>query len=84
MEPASRYTMRLTWPDFDRPHDFVFRVGGRDAGRCYQMAAAFQRTVWLWTVYGEQDNGMENKLAEAQANFKAAVEARKSPPVIQK
>ena len=32
------YTMRLTWPDDpDRTNDFVFRVDGKDCGRCYFM-----------------------------------------------
>ena len=35
------YTMRLTWPDDpDRTNDFVFRVDGKDCGRCYFMRAA--------------------------------------------
>ena len=71
-----RYTMRVTWPD--QPHrtdDYVFRVDGKDAGRCY-----FHYTVpatghrWHWTVYGSTANGDELTLEEAQARFKQAFE----------
>jgi hypothetical protein len=74
-KPAFRtYTMRRTWPDDPgRPNDFVFRVDGRDAGRCYFMHAAGNRAVWLWTVYGSPRGGMEDTLGEAQRQFKAAI-----------
>jgi hypothetical protein len=56
-----RYTMRRTWPDdADRADDFVVRVGGKDAGRCYFMRAAGHRDVWRWTVYGISSGGMED------------------------
>jgi hypothetical protein len=71
----SRFTMRRTWPDEDRHDDFVFRVDGLDAGRCYRMIAAGSRIVWHWTVYGKSTGGMEDTLEEAQAGFKAAIEA---------
>ena len=72
------FTMRRTWPDDDkRPNDFVFRVDGKDAGRCYQMIAAGARVVWLWTIYGSSDGGMEDTLEEAQARFKAMFEQTK-------
>ena len=57
------YTMRLTWPDDpDRTNDFVFRVDGKDCGRCYFMRASFQRDVWRWSVYGSSSSGMEDTL----------------------
>ena len=64
------FTMRLTWPDDDRPDDYVFRVDGHDAGRCYAMHAAGRRLVWRWTVYGSNAGGMEPSLQEAQRRFK--------------
>ena len=65
------FTMRLTWPDEDRPDDYVFRVDGRDAGRCYAMRAAGNVPVWRWTVYGSNAGGMADSLAGAQREFKA-------------
>jgi len=65
--------MRRIWPDDDRPDDYVFRVDGRDAGRCYAMRAAGNRAVWRWTVYGSATGGMALSLDEAQRCFKAVV-----------
>jgi hypothetical protein len=71
------YTMRLTWPDDpDCTNDFVFRVDGKDCGRCYLMRAAFQRDVWRWSVYGSSSSGMEDTLEEAQRQFKKAYDER--------
>jgi len=70
------YTMRRTWPDDDkRPNDFVFRIDGKNVGRCYLMVGADSRLVWHWTVYGRSTSGMEDTLAEAQQRFKQAYEA---------
>lgn len=74
-EPAiPTYTMGRTWPDDPgQPNDYVFRIDGRDAGRCYFMHAAGNRAVWLWTVYGSPKGGMEDTLEGAQRQFKAAI-----------
>ena len=71
------YTMRRTWPDdHDRTNDYVFKVDGKDAGRCYFMRAAGGTDVWLWTVYGSAKGGMEDTLEEAQRRFKETLEGR--------
>jgi hypothetical protein len=70
-----RYTMRRCWPDQDAPDDYVFKVDGTDAGRCYLMMAAGHRLVWRWTIYGSSAAGMEDTLAEAQRRFKQTYEA---------
>jgi hypothetical protein len=72
-----RYTMRLCWPDQDRPDDFQFFVDGKAAGRCYLMTAAHSRVVWRWTVYGISGGGIEDTLEEAQRRFKETHEAAK-------
>jgi len=41
--------MCRTWPDANRPDDYVFRVDGKDAGRCYLTHAAGKREVWRWS-----------------------------------
>lgn len=64
------YTMRCTWPD--RQNDYVFKIDGKEAGRCYLTIATAGRHVWLWTVYGRATGGMEVSLAEAQQHFKDA------------
>ena len=70
------YTMRRTWPnDADRLDDFVFRVDGKDCGRCYLTRAAGNREVWRWTVYGISSGGMEDRLEDAQQRFKETYEA---------
>lgn len=69
------FTMRLTWPEAERPDDYVFRVDGRDVGRCYAMRAAGNRPVWRWTVYGSNAGGMALSLEEAQRCFKVSVGA---------
>ena len=74
-----RYTMRRCWPDQDPRDDYVFRVDGKDAGRCYFMRAAGSRDVWRWTIYGSSLAGMEETLGEAQRRFKEAYEAAKRP-----
>jgi hypothetical protein len=72
--------MRLTWPDEpDRHDDFVFRVDGKDAGRCYQTIATGRGLVWRWTIYGTSKGGMEDTLEDAKAKFK--VEYEKSQEV---
>jgi hypothetical protein len=47
-----RYTMR---PSFShsrpRPNDYVFRVNGIDAGRCYLRRLANNEPRWSWTIY---------------------------------
>jgi hypothetical protein len=70
------YSMRVTWPDEpDRRDDFVFRVDGKDAGRCYQTIATMDRGwVWRWAVYGTSKGGMEDTLEDAQAKFKIEYE----------
>jgi len=72
------YSMRPTWPDGpDRRGDFVFRVDGKDAGRCYQTFATYGRgLVWRWTIYGTSKGGMEDTLEDAQAKFKVEFEKR--------
>ena len=75
MRLSMRFTTRPTV--LRRPNDFIFRVAGRDAGRCYQMVAAGSRLVWHWTVYGRSTSGMEDTLEEAQARFKQAFETGK-------
>ena len=67
------YTMRRTWPD--RQNDYVFRIDGKDSGRCYQTIVTAGHHVWLWTLYGKRDGGMEESLAEAQQHFKDATRA---------
>ena len=71
-----RYPMRPTWPDDPkRPDDYVFRVDGRDAGRCYLMIATYNRgLVWRWTVYGTSKGGMEDTLEDAKARFRIEYE----------
>jgi hypothetical protein len=71
-----RYTMRRAWPDDPkRPDDYVFRVDGHDAGRCYLMIATYDRgLVWRWTVYGTRKEGMEATLDDAKAKFKIEYE----------
>ena len=69
------YSMRLTWPDEpNRRDDFVFRVDGKDAGRCYLTHATGRRDVWRWTIYGTSKGGMEDTLQDAQAKFKIEYE----------
>ena len=65
--------MRRSWPD--RPDDYVFRIDGKDAGRCYLTVATASRHVWLWTVYGRATRGMEETLEQAQRRFKGATGA---------
>ena len=67
------FTMRRTWPDDDRPDDYVFRVDVRDAGRCYAMRAAGDRQVWRWTVYGSPAGEMENVAAASAAQFQSDI-----------
>jgi hypothetical protein len=64
--------MRRTWPDEDRPNDFVFRIDEQDAGRCYELIAASYRRCWLWTVYGTSMRGLVDTLEEAQRRFKGS------------
>ena len=71
------YTMRRTWPETNRNDDYVFRIDGRDAGRCYLTTAAHAQRVWLWTVYGTPRGGMEESLETAQRRFKDAAEEPK-------
>jgi hypothetical protein len=66
------YTMRLTGLSDDQ-NDFVFRVAGQDAGRCY-LSRFPQGARWLWTVYGTNLGGLENDLDEAKAAFRRAIE----------
>lgn len=66
------YTMRHAWPGENRPNDYVFRVNGKDSGRCYLSTASGAREVWLWTVYGRHARGMEDTLEQAQRRFKEA------------
>ena len=70
--------MRLTWPDEpDRRDDFVFRVDGKDVGRCYQTFATYGRgLVWRWTIYGTSKGGMEDTLEEAKRKFKETFDAQ--------
>lgn len=70
------YSRRITWPEEpDRRDDFVFRVDGRDAGRCYQTFATMDRgLVWRWTIYGTSKDGMEDTLEDAQTKFKIEYE----------
>jgi hypothetical protein len=71
-----RYTMRLTrLSDPPDPNDYVFRVDGNDAGRCYFMLAAGSRQCWRWTVYGISAGGLEDTLEAAQRRFKETYEA---------
>ena len=70
-----RYTMRLCWPDRDRPNDFELLVDGKAAGRCYLMRAAYCRDVWHWTVYGISSGDIEDTLEDAQRRFKEMYEA---------
>lgn len=65
----SRYTMRRTGLS-ERDNDYVFRVDGKDAGRCYWTLVSGGRSGWLWTVYGTSKGGVEDTLAEAQVRFK--------------
>jgi len=59
----------------------VFRVDGKDAGRCYQTFAAQDRgLVWHWTVYDTSKGGMEDTLEEAQRSFKETWEAATKAP----
>ena len=67
-----RYTMRRSWPD--KEDDYVFRVDGRDAGRCYFTIAAHNRKAWLWTTYGGNKGGLADTLEDAQLKFKMAIE----------
>jgi hypothetical protein len=69
--------MRRTWPGEDRTDDYVFVVGGHEAGRCYRHYVRFYRDYcWHWTVYGTGFAGDEPTLTEAQAQFKAAFERK--------
>lgn len=68
----SDFTRRLTWPDEDRPDDWVFLYKGKDVGRCYRR----HQTDWLWTIYsprkapGVAERGYEESLGAAQEKFK--------------
>jgi hypothetical protein len=74
----SDFTRRRTWPDEDRPHDWVFIYKGKNVGRCYR--SSFGMTVgtsWLWTIYspktipGIAERGHAGTLEQAQEDFKA-------------
>jgi hypothetical protein len=75
--PMRRYTMRRTWPEDDQPNDYVFKVDGTEAGRCYRHYMRFvEGNCWHWTVYGSGFAGDEPTLEAAQAKFKAAYERK--------
>jgi len=66
--------MRRSWPDVE--DDYVFRVDGKDAGRCYHpYATASTGWRWRWTVYNSAASGDELTFDDAKAKFKAAYEA---------
>ena len=44
--------MRHTWPDRE-----LFKIDGKESGRCYLTIATAGRHVWLWTVYGSTTGG---------------------------
>jgi hypothetical protein len=77
-----RYTLRPTWRD--QPDDFVFRVDGRDAGRCYLRQFANNELLWSWTIYiglditgtlpGVPIAGATETLDQAKAEFRASYE----------
>ena len=67
--------MQLTWPASEQ--DFVFKVDGREVGRCYRHYLRFYADYcWHWTVYGSGFAGDEPTLEEAQAKFQEAFERR--------
>lgn len=69
---SSDFTRRLTWPDEDRPHDWILRYKGKDVGRCYAGHFGTLGRAWLWTIYGSSERGHAKSLAEAEQAFKQA------------
>lgn len=73
------YTLRRSWPDNpDRPEDYVFRVDGKDAGRCYRhIAGGVSRRgcAWHWTIYGAASSGDEDTLDKAKEAFRKTFES---------
>jgi hypothetical protein len=44
------YTARRTWPDADKPDDYILRYCGVDVGRTYAELIP-GGTKWRWTIF---------------------------------
>jgi hypothetical protein len=72
------YTLRRTWPELDRPDDYVVRRDGTDVGRLYRSTASNDQ--WHWTIYitasvhraaGVPIEGCTAALDQAKQQFRA-------------
>lgn len=54
------------------PHDWMFLIDGREAGRCYRTLRPGKVWVWHWTLFETPAAGDADTLDSAQEAFRDA------------